>query len=181
MSRGSPGADALAKAAAYTTGSQWLLLWNLLVSALVAWLIVRSGVLDRVNARLGTRGSSIKAFVIAILYFFVANPLSLPWSLYEEWWRELSYGRISQPLDDFLGQFALSVAVFGVPVGVYALIRRAGRFWWAWSGGLTAVALSIFLLAGPVFIEPLFNDYKPVPAGEVRDALVVMAKLAGGY
>jgi STE24 endopeptidase len=62
---------------------------------------------------------------------------------------------------------------------VYALMRRAGRLWWVWSGGLTAMALSIFLLAGPAVIEPLFNDYEPVPAGEVRDALVVMAKQAG--
>jgi len=30
------GADALAKAAAYTAGNHWLLLWNLLVSAVVA-------------------------------------------------------------------------------------------------------------------------------------------------
>jgi STE24 endopeptidase len=178
------GADALAKAAAYTTGGHWLLLWNLLVSALVAWLIVRSGVLDRVNAKLGARGTNIRAFVIATLYFVVSNLLALPWSLYEEWWRELSYGRTSQPIGDFLGQSALSVAIFGVLVGlffvgVYALMRRAGRFWWVWSGGLTAVALSVFLLAGPVFIEPLFNDYESVPAGEVRDALVVMAKQAG--
>ena len=61
-------------------------------------------------------------------------------------------------------------------VGVYALIRRAGRAWWAWSAGLTAAALSAFLLASPVVIEPLFNDFKPVPAGQARDALVVMAK-----
>ncbi len=178
------GADALAKAAAYTTGGHWLLLWNLLVSALVAWLIVRSGVLDRVNAKLGARGSSIRVFVIAAVYFLVANLISLPWTLYQEWWRELGYGRTSQPIGDFLGQAALSVAIFAVLVGlffvgVYALMRRAGRFWWLWSGGLTAMALSIFLLAGPVFIEPLFNDYQPVPAGEVRDALVGMAKQAG--
>lgn len=178
------GAEALAKAAAYTTGGHWLLLWNLLVSALVAWLIVRSGVLERVNAKLGTRGPNIKAFVIAALYFVVSNLLALPWSLYEEWWRELGYGRTSQPIGDFLGQFALSVAIFGVLVGLffvgmYALMRRAGRFWWVWSGGLTAFAVSILLLAGPVFIEPLFNEYKPVPAGEVRDALVVLAKQSG--
>jgi STE24 endopeptidase len=178
------GAETLAKAAAYTVGNHWLLLWNLLVSALVAWLIVRSGVLDRVNAKFGARGANIKAFVIAAAYFLVANLISLPWTLYQEWWRELGYGRTSQPIGDFLGQSALSVAIFAVLVGlffvgVYALMRRAGRFWWVWSGGLTAVALSIFLLAGPVFIEPLFNDYKSVPAGEVRDALVVMAKQAG--
>jgi STE24 endopeptidase len=178
------GADALAKAAAYTTGGHWLLLWNLLVSALVAWLIVRSGVLERINSKLGKRGPNIKAFVIAALYFVVSNLLALPWSLYEEWWRELGYGRTSQPIGDFLGQFALSVAIFGVLVGLffvgmYALMRRAGRFWWAWSGGLTAFAVSVLFLAGPVFIEPLFNDYKPVPAGEVRDALVVLAKQSG--
>ena len=178
------GADALAKAAAYTTGGHWLLLWNLLVSALIAWLIVRSGILDRIGAKLGAHRLNLKAFVIAAVYFLVANLFSLPWTLYQEWWRELGYGRTSQPIGDFLGQSALSVAIFAVLiglffVGVYALMRRAGRFWWVWSGGLTAVALSIFLLAGPVFIEPLFNDYQPVPAGEVRDALVVMAKQAG--
>ena len=178
------GADALAKAAAYTTGGHWLLLWNLLVSALIAWLIVRSGILDRIGAKLGAHRLNLKAFVIAAAYFLVANLFSLPWTLYQEWWRELGYGRTSQPIGDFLGQSALSVAIFAVLiglffVGVYALMRRAGRFWWVWSGGLTAVALSIFLLAGPVFIEPLFNDYQPVPAGEVRDALVVMAKQAG--
>lgn len=178
------GSEALAKAAAYTVGNHWLLLWNLLVSALVAWLIVRSGVLDRLDAKLGRRGPNLRAFVIAAAYFVVANLLSLPWSLYEEWWRELGYGRTSQPIGDFLGQAAIGMAIFAIIVGlffvgVYALMRRAGRFWWLWSGGFTAFALSTFLLAGPVFIEPLFNDFEPVPAGEVRDALVVMAEEAG--
>jgi STE24 endopeptidase len=64
-------------------------------------------------------------------------------------------------------------------VGVYALMRRAGRAWWIWSAGLTAVAISALLIASPVVIEPLFNEFKPVPAGEVRDAVVVMAQRAG--
>jgi STE24 endopeptidase len=178
------GPEALAKAAAYTAGNHWLLLWNLLVSALIAWLIVRSRVLDRVDGKLGGRGPNVKAFVVAATYFIVANVLSLPWSIYEEWWREVAYGRTSQPLGDFLAQVALSVLIFAVlvalfAVGMYALVRRAGRYWWAWSGGLTAGALSIFLLAGPVIIEPLFNDFEPVPPGEVRDALVGMAREAG--
>ena len=178
------GPAALARAAEYTAGNHWLLLWNLLVSAIIAWLIVRAGILDRVDAKLDRRGPNLRAFVITAVYFVVANLLSLPWSLYEEWWRELGYGRTSQPLGDFLGQSALSLAIFAIivglfAVGMYALMRRAGRFWWVWSGGLTAFALSILLLAGPVFIEPLFNDFEPVPAGEVRDALVVMAREAG--
>ena len=178
------GADALAKAAAYTTGGHWLLLWNLLVTAAITWIVVRSGLLDRVNAKLATRGLNVKAWVIAAVYIIVSGLISLPWTIYTDWWRERGYGRTSQPLVDYLGQGVLSLLIAAVFValffvGVYALIRRAGRFWWVWSGGLTAFALSLFLLAGPVFIEPLFNDYQPVPAGEVRDALVVMAQQAG--
>jgi STE24 endopeptidase len=110
--------------------------------------------------------------------------LALPWEIYADWARERSYGRTSQPLLDFVGQGLLSLAIAVVLVGlffvgVYALIRRTGRLWWLWSGGLTAVSLSFFLLAAPLVIEPLFNDYKPVPAGEVRDALVGMAQRAG--
>ncbi|MBM4192132.1 MAG: M48 family metallopeptidase [Gammaproteobacteria bacterium] len=178
------GADALAQAAAYTAGNHWLLLWNLLVSAVVAWLFVRTGVLDRLNAKLARRGLNLRAWVVAAAYFVLASLISLPWALYEEFWRERSYGRTSQPLADFLGQAGLSTAIFAVLVGlffvgVYALMRRAGKYWWAWAGGLTAVALSSFLLAGPVVFEPLFNDYRPVPAGEVRDALVTLAGQAG--
>jgi STE24 endopeptidase len=178
------GADALSKAATYTAGNHWLMLWSLLVSAIVTWLIVRSGVLDRIAAKLGRRGPNLRAFGIGVVFFLVSSLLTLPWALYEEWWREQSYGRTSQPLGDFLGQELAAILISSLLgallfVGVYALIRRAGRRWWIWSGGLTAVAFAAFLLAAPVVIEPIFNDYKPVPAGAVRDALVGMAGQAG--
>ena len=63
--------------------------------------------------------------------------------------------------------------------GVYWLIRRTGKRWWLWSGGLTAIVLSIFMLLSPILIEPLFNKYEPVPPGQVRDAVVEMAGRAG--
>jgi STE24 endopeptidase len=178
------GADALAKAAAYTVGNHWLLLWGLVVSAVVTWLIVRWGIMDRVAARLVRRGPNLRAFAAGAVYFAVSSLLFLPWALYEEWWRETGYGRTSQPLGDFLGQQLISVVLLAILgalffVGVYALMRRAGRRWWIWSGALTALALAAFLLAAPVVIEPLFNEYKPVPAGQVRDALVEMATQAG--
>lgn len=50
------GAEALAKAASYTAGNHWLLLWGLVVAGVVTWLIVRWGILDRVAARLSRRG-----------------------------------------------------------------------------------------------------------------------------
>jgi STE24 endopeptidase len=64
-------------------------------------------------------------------------------------------------------------------IGVYWLIRRSGKRWWIWSGGLTAAVLAFVLLLSPVLIEPLFNKYTPVPPGPVRDAVVEMAQRAG--
>jgi len=178
------GAQTLAKAAAYTAGKHWLLLWNLVVTGLAAWAIVRSGLLDRVDARLARRGVNARAFVVGIVFFLVLALLTLPWDIYATWWRERDYGRTSQPLADFLVQSALGnliTAVLGALffIGVYALIRRTGARWWLWSGGFTAIAISAFMLAAPIFIQPLFNDYKPVPPGEVRTALETMARSAG--
>ena len=44
------GPAALQKAHDYTVGKEWMLLWALVVAALVTWLIVRSGILDKLTA-----------------------------------------------------------------------------------------------------------------------------------
>ena len=46
-------------------------------------------------------------------------------------------------------------------------------------GALAAVVLAFVMLLAPVLIEPLFNKYEPVPPGQVRNAVVEMAQLAG--
>lgn len=178
------GPAALAKAAAYTRGAEWLGFWNVVVAALVTFLFVRLRILDRIEARLGKRGFVLRTFLVCAAFLLLSAILTLPWNLYEGWWRETAYGRTSQPLGDWLGQGAIGTVIstlFGALffVGIYALIRRAGRRWWIWSGALAAFAISLLLLAAPIVVEPLFNDYKPVPAGPVRDALVVQAKEAG--
>ena len=177
------GAAALEKAHAYTVGGHWLLLWGLVVAAIATWLIVRSGVLDKLDAKLGERRRVLRAFVVSGVYFLVSVVLSAPWTIYSGWWRERDYGRTTQPLGDFLGQASLMTVLTALisaifMVGVYALIRRAGRSWWIWSGGLTAIVLAFVFLISPVVIEPLFNKYEPVPPGPVRSALVEMAAKA---
>ena len=178
------GPAALQKAHDYTVGKEWMLLWALLVAAVVTWLIVRSGVLDRLDGKFAEHRRNLKAFVIGLVYFLVSTVLALPWTLYADYFREKSYGRTSQPFGDYLGQLGLITvitAVFGAifMLGVYWLIRRTGKRWWIWSGALTAVAFSFVLLLTPILIEPLFNKYEPVPPGQVRDAVVSMAQRAG--
>ena len=118
--------------------------------------------------------------MISTSFFFLSALISLPWGLYEEWGFERSYGRTSQPLGDFLAQDGIGILLSSFLgglffLGVYALIRRTGKSWWLWSGGLTAFAAAATILLSPVLIEPLFNEYKPVPEGPVRTALLEMA------
>jgi STE24 endopeptidase len=178
------GAAALAQAQAYTQGSHWLILWGLVVSVLASIIIVRGNLLARLDVWMQGKGPARRAFVLSAGTFVLMSLITLPWDLYAGWWRERSYGRSSQPIGDFLGQGTLSMLISSLIaalffMGVYALMRRAGRLWWAWSAALAAVSVAFLLLVSPVVIEPLFNDYKPVPHGEVRDALVVMAERAG--
>ena len=177
------GPEALAKAAAYTSGSHWTMLWGFLISTAVAWLVIKLQVLDKIEGKLSHRSLWFRSFAISAAYLVLSSLLVLPWTLYADWWRELAYGKTNQPLSDFLSQgFVMLIisSLFGglFLSGIYFCIRRLGTYWWAWSGGVAAVAVTSMMLIGPIWIEPLFNKYTPLPQGEVREALEVLAKQA---
>lgn len=176
------GPEALEKARLYTVGNHWLLLWGLVVSALVTWLIVRSGVLDRIAQRYP--GANLRAFLAGVATFALGFLLTLPWTLYSDWWRERDYGRSSQPLGDFVWQQGVSAMIEIVAgaiffLAIYALIRRSPRRWWLWATGFSVAMMMLLFVLAPVFIDPLFNEYEPVPQGPVRAALEVQAAAAG--
>ena len=174
------GAEALAEAAAYTTGNQWIMLWSLLVSIISTWLIIRSGILNRLNDRFANSSLFARAFVVSAVFMIVSAIIELPWSIYTSWYRQLQYDMTSQPLSDFLSQSGIGLAISSVIAGLllaifYLLIKRAGKLWWAWFGGVTACFTALMMLLGPTLIQPLFNDYVPVPDGEVKTAIEAMA------
>jgi STE24 endopeptidase len=175
-----------AKAAAYTHGGHWLLLWGFVVTVLVSWLIVRSGVLPGLRRRLERRRARplLVSLVVGIVYLLIDGVLSLPWSAYSGWWRQKQYGLTSQAFTGWLGEAAISLAISAVVLGLffvalYALIRKAPRTWWLWSGGLTAVFITVMMVLAPIYIEPIFNHYTPAPPGPVRDTVAAMAKANG--
>ncbi|TFW12466.1 M48 family peptidase [Brevundimonas intermedia] len=175
-----------ARAVAYTHGSHWLILWSFLVSALVAWIIVRTGLLVAIRSRIERRRRRplMASFAVALVYSVMSWVLTLPWSIYESWYREKQYGLSSQALGGWLGEAAIGAAISVVVtalllVAIYALIRRARKLWWAWASGVTAAFIVIGLVISPLVIEPIFNTYTPAPNGPVRDAVVALAKQTG--
>jgi STE24 endopeptidase len=178
--------EAHAKATAYTQGGHWLLLWGTLVSVLVAWIVVRSGVLVRVRDGVERRKPRpwLAVAVVVVVDSLIESLLSLPWDAYARWWRETSYGLTSRPLAGWLTQHAVGVVIGLVEYTIllsvlYWLIRRFRRTWWLWGGVGVAVGFVFVLMLQPVVIEPLFNSYKPAPPGPMRDEIVAMAKQVG--
>ncbi|CAN5154997.1 M48 family metallopeptidase [soil metagenome] len=174
------------KATRYTQGGHWLLLWGFLVTLAIALVVVRSGVLVRVTGGLerGRPRRNLAVFVSALVFGLIGFVLSLPWSAYAGWWRQKQYGLSSQPFADWLTQGAIGglisiVAAAIFYIALYALIRRARRFWWAWAGLVAAGFFVLAMLLAPTFIEPLFNKYTAAPTGQTRDAVVALAQKVG--
>jgi STE24 endopeptidase len=63
--------------------------------------------------------------------------------------------------------------------GSSALASRSGERWWVYgSGAIIAVAAGAVTL-GPVLMDPVFNRFDPLPAGETRDDVLALANAAG--
>ncbi|MBW8304181.1 MAG: M48 family metallopeptidase [Brevundimonas sp.] len=176
----------LDRAVAYTRGGHWLLLWGAVVSIVVACIIIRTGVLSGMRDRLERRRKrpNLVALAVGVVYLLMSAVLTLPWAIYENWWREKQYGLTEQPLAGWLGEAALSTGISTLftgllIIGLYFIIRRARRLWWAWGAGLSAVAVIFLLIVSPILIEPLFNTYTPAPDGPMRDAVVELAQRTG--
>lgn len=178
--------EAHVKAQHYTQGGHWLLLWGFIVSVLAAWIIIRTGVLTKVEQGLERKKGRpfLASFVVAVVFVAFTWLLELPWSVYSNWWRQKQYGLTSQAFGGWLTENLMGTAISVVFTALflallYVLIRRARALWWLWAGGLTAGFIIFGMLIAPIYVEPLFNKYTPAPPGAVRDEVVAMAKSVG--
>ncbi|WP_030145063.1 M48 family metallopeptidase [Spirillospora albida] len=94
------------------------------------------------------------------------------------------YGLSTQTHAAWLADQAKSLAVTWVISTIallllYAVMRRFPRYWWtgAAAGGFGLVVTVSFLY--PVAIEPVFNEFRPMPAGRLRTDLLAMAERDG--
>lgn len=178
--------DVVARSNAYFEGGYWLQLWNFLLGLLIAGVLLAGRRAARVRdwaQRVGRKAFLRDALVGGVLSV-AAWGLSLPLTFYQGQVREHAYGMATQTFVPWFGEqlvgLAVSTVLGALAVGVlYAVIRRSGERWWLW-GTIVAVGLSVLgLLIAPIWIDPLFNTYKPVEDGEVKAAVLAMARADG--
>ncbi|MGD0196770.1 MAG: M48 family metalloprotease [Solirubrobacteraceae bacterium] len=97
--------------------------------------------------------------------------------------RALAAGLATQSWRDWAFDVARAEAIgsgfaFAAGAGACLLVRRYGERWWAAGavGSLAGAALLSF--AGPVVLEPIFNDFTPLPDGELRRRVLELAQHA---
>ena len=175
--------DKREKSDAYFEGGYWLILWNYVVAAAISILLLSS----RISVRLRdfseglTRYKTLQVACYSIAYLLLAFVLSFPLNVYEHFFREHQYELATQNFPAWFREqlIGLGITLIGGTIFfivLYAVFRRAPKTWWIWGTGV-AVASSFFVLfIAPVFIEPLFNTYKPLTKPEISEPILVMAR-----
>src|SRR5438552_8242549 len=176
-------AEKRAKSNAYFEGGYWLILWNFLLTAAILTFLLTSHISARLRdfAERVTRFKTLQVVLYAIPFVFTTSILSFPLSLYENFFREHAYGLATQTFVPWFREqlIALVVELIAASIGLavlYWVFRRASRTWWVWGTGVAIVLEMIGLLIAPVFVEPLFNTYKPLNDPKIRDPILALAR-----
>ncbi|MCW2776468.1 MAG: Zn-dependent protease with chaperone function [Frankiales bacterium] len=85
----------------------------------------------------------------------------------------------SWALDAVKGTLVGSATTALALLALVALARRLPRTWWAWGAGAAAALVAVGSFAYPVVVEPLFNSFTPLPAGQLRTDLLALARRDG--
>lgn len=179
-------ADARAKSDAYFEGGYWLKLWDWLWGLALAGLLLAGGLSARLRswAERRARNRWLQALLYSAGLLLLLIVLTLPLSLYEDWWREHQYGLSNLTLVGFLLEWGKGLAItvlLGAPLlaTIIAAARRSAGRWWVPATVISVLFLLFVSFIAPVFIAPVFNHYQPLPAGPVRDSVLSMAHAHG--
>lgn len=107
---------------------------------------------------------------------FITGFIDLPFSWHRQFHLEEKFGfnRMTAKLFwiDFIKGNLLGLAI-GIPLlwVILTLMAEAGQYWWvlAWAVLVTFVLVATWI--GPTFIAPLFNKFKPLEEGPLKDKI----------
>jgi STE24 endopeptidase len=67
----------------------------------------------------------------------------------------------------------------GGAAAVRLLMIRIGERWWLAAAAGSTVVMSVATFAAPVLLDPIFNDFTPLPEGTLRSSVLDVADRAG--
>lgn len=173
----------LTKSQAFRGLQSWLGIGSLLVYVAVPLLIALKwpkgmAAFGRGDGKRHFSSCAIVGAVIAAATLLAALPLQFAAFL-----RARDFGLSVQTTGGWIFDWLLSTALIVGAVALLALIagaliRRFGRAWWPLFGIMLIAIAAAFQMLAPVLVEPLFADFKVLPAGDTRTQVESLAKEA---
>lgn len=171
---------------AYFEGGYWMQLWDFLSTVFVMCLLLRFRWSARMRnlAERMTRFRPLQTALYWVQFILVLSVLTFPLTVYEGYFREHKYNLLNQTFGPWMRDQLVGLAV-GVVLGailivpLFGLVRRLGRTWWVWGAVLMVVFFAFVSLIAPVYIAPLFNQYKKLEDARIKDPILSMARANG--
>lgn len=175
-----------ARALRYNRQREWLTLVGLGWTALINAVALVSGFSGWLRRR--AEGVAPRRLEPEVPYGLAAALLSnlatLPLSYYGGWVVEQRYGLSNQSRRAWAGEQAKGAALglaLSLPTlqGVYFVIRRSPRWWWAILSAATIPVTIVLANLAPVLILPLFNKYEPIRDRALAERIKALAAAQG--
>jgi STE24 endopeptidase len=179
--------EQIAKSDSYFEGGYWLHLWDFLVSSAISLILLTTGLAARMR-NLAERVVSFRfaqgpfrTLLFGFQYFLFTTILSFPLSVYTGYFREHQYNLSNQTFGAWLKDALIGVVVLAVIGGIalmvlYVILQRVQKSWWLWASVASLTFLFIVNLLAPVYIAPLFNEYKTLDDPKIRDPILSLAR-----
>ena len=124
---------------------------------------------------------TLQQISLLISISLITGVIDLPFSWYRQFTIEEQFGfnRMTPALffTDLIKGVLLGLAI-GLPLlwVVLTLMTEAGEYWWVWTWFVWAAFNALMLWLFPTFIAPLFNKFKPLEDGPLKDRIEDLLK-----
>lgn len=155
---------------------------SLLIACVLGLSPIGARLVERVAAPFGG-GWGWQVLLGTVVVTVLGRLLVLPWDAWGESVRR-RYGLSTRTWGGWAVDVAKSYAV-GLAVTLVALflvvglVRWSPQWWWTVGAALGALLVVGVSFAYPVVVEPIFNNFTPMPSGELRTSLLDLARTDG--
>lgn len=170
----------------YVDAQYRLMVMTVIVEVTIALLLLQFGFARRWRswAERITKVYPLQVFLFALIYFLAMTVLAFPLTWYGGFSIEHKFGLSNMELGEWLQEWAMGAGLgifFGsIFLGLfYLIIRKFQRNWWMMASGLVVTFFAFILFFSPIFVDPLFNEYKPMDEGPLKERILSIARANG--
>ncbi|GFP75184.1 M48 family metallopeptidase [Clostridium fungisolvens] len=160
--------------------SKVFLVVRLIITFLIPALFIYLGAIRLANEFKGNE--FLRLIKLTSLYLFFDLFLSIPLSFFSSFYRlkliGISNSTFSLWGENYIKSFALNFIITVVFVIIPYIIFIKFKRWYIVLGLLTVPVGFVGSILAPVFIDPLFNDFKPIQNVQVKQEILSLAKKA---